>query len=244
MPFTFSHPAIILPLTYLSKKWFSLTGLIIGSLVPDFEYFMRMEIRSDYSHTIEGLFWFNIPLGILLAFVFHNIVRPELFNNLPKPLKLRFVIFSKFNWNTYFKKSWIIVIFSILIGAFSHLLWDSFTHHHGFFVENLSVLRESIIIFGMKIPILKILQHSSTLFGGFFILLTIYRLPKNVIKRPRINIAYWKLIIGITLSIVAIRFITGLEIREYGNVIVTIISAGLIGSILTPSLMKLLKISS
>ncbi|WP_113654854.1 DUF4184 family protein, partial [Pedobacter namyangjuensis] len=30
MPFTFSHPAIVLPLTYLPKKWFSLTGLVIG----------------------------------------------------------------------------------------------------------------------------------------------------------------------------------------------------------------------
>ncbi|WP_240482010.1 DUF4184 family protein [Flavobacterium psychrophilum] len=39
MPFTFSHPAIILPLRYLPRQWFSLTGLIIGSLTPDFEYF-------------------------------------------------------------------------------------------------------------------------------------------------------------------------------------------------------------
>lgn len=41
MPFTFSHPAIILPLSYLPKKWFSLTGLIIGSLIPDFEYLLE-----------------------------------------------------------------------------------------------------------------------------------------------------------------------------------------------------------
>ena len=27
MPFTFSHPAIVLPLTYLPKQWVSLTGL-------------------------------------------------------------------------------------------------------------------------------------------------------------------------------------------------------------------------
>ena len=39
MPFTFSYPAIVLPLTYLPRRWFSLTGLIIGSLTPDFEDF-------------------------------------------------------------------------------------------------------------------------------------------------------------------------------------------------------------
>jgi hypothetical protein len=54
MPFTFSHPAIILPLKYFKKKWFSLTGLVIGSMTPDFEYFVRMRIQSNYSHTIEG----------------------------------------------------------------------------------------------------------------------------------------------------------------------------------------------
>jgi hypothetical protein len=55
MPFTFSHPAIILPLAYLPKKWYSMTGLVIGSLVPDFEYFLRMSMAGYHSHTIAGL---------------------------------------------------------------------------------------------------------------------------------------------------------------------------------------------
>jgi hypothetical protein len=42
MPFTFAHPAIVLPLKHLPKRWYSLTGLIIGSMTPDFEYFIRM----------------------------------------------------------------------------------------------------------------------------------------------------------------------------------------------------------
>ena len=83
MPFTFSHPAIILPLTYLPRRWFSLTGLIIGSLTPDFEYFIRMTPYSLYSHTLSGLFWFDIPLGLLLCFIFHNLVRDSLCSNLP-----------------------------------------------------------------------------------------------------------------------------------------------------------------
>lgn len=104
MPFTFSHPAIILPLTYLPKKWFSLTGLVIGSLTPDFEYFIRMRIKSDYSHTIEGLFWFDLPLGLLIAFIFHNIVRDSLFDNLPTFLNSRISKFKQLKWNEHFKK--------------------------------------------------------------------------------------------------------------------------------------------
>lgn len=59
MPFTFSHPAIILPFKYLPNRWISMTGLIIGSLTPDFEYFIRMKIESYYSHTNAGLFLFK-----------------------------------------------------------------------------------------------------------------------------------------------------------------------------------------
>src|SRR6478609_2941554 len=103
MPFTFSHPAIILPITYLPRKWFSLTGLVVGSLTPDFEYFIRMRVQSDYSHTLSGLFWFDLPLGILLAFIFHNIVRDSLFENLPLILKSRLIRFKQFDWNSYFK---------------------------------------------------------------------------------------------------------------------------------------------
>ena len=47
MPFTFSHPAIVLP---FSKKWFSLTALVTGSIIPDFEYFFKMKGHSDYGH--------------------------------------------------------------------------------------------------------------------------------------------------------------------------------------------------
>lgn len=47
MSFTFSHPAIVSPLNYFPNKWFSLTGLVIGSLTPDFEYFLRMRIKSN-----------------------------------------------------------------------------------------------------------------------------------------------------------------------------------------------------
>lgn len=105
MPFTFSHPAIVLPLTYLPKKWYSLTGLVIGSIAPDFEYFIRIKVQSNYSHTWFGLFYFNLPLGIILAFIFHNIVRNTLIQNTPIFLQQRFNKVISFQWNNYFKKN-------------------------------------------------------------------------------------------------------------------------------------------
>ncbi len=234
MPFTFSHPGIVLPLTFLPRKWFSLTGLIIGSLTPDFEYFLRMRIKSLYSHSLDGLFWFDLPMGLLLAFLFHNIIRNELFDNLPTILKSRFVAFRQFDWNRYFSKNWLIVIISVLIGAISHILWDSFTHEHGYFVQAIPTLTNSLDFLGIQVPIFKILQHSSTLIGGFVILFAIYKLPENKIEKENINFKYWIIIAGMTLFIVAFRLLSGLEFKQYGNLIVTAISAGMISLTLTP----------
>lgn len=241
MPFTFAHPALILPLRYLPKKWFSLTGLIIGSLIPDFEYFLRMKIKSNYSHTIGGLFWFDLPLALLIAFTFHHIVRNQLIANLPSLLKSRFIHYQTFNWNKHFRKNSFVVLYSILVGASSHLFWDSFTHHDGYFVSQMSYLKNVIKINNFHIPILKALQHSSTFFGAIVITYTIYKLPsKNMVQQP-INFKYWSICTGLTCTIIAIRLLTGLDIKQYGNVIVTTISAFLISLILTPLLTKTIK---
>jgi hypothetical protein len=238
MPFTFSHPAIVLPLTFLPRQWFSLTGLVIGSLTPDFEYFLRMKVKSDYSHTIIGLFWFDLPLALVLAFLFHNIVRDSLFNNLPFALKARFSTFKDFNWNSYFKANWFVVAISIIIGSASHLLWDSFTHKHGFFVEALPGLTETIGLLNKQIAVYKILQHSSTLFGGTIISLALYNIPVDKKVSNKLSIRYWIILAAITLMVVALRLIGGLEYNLYGHLIATAIGATLISLNLTPLLIR------
>ncbi|MDQ3111873.1 MAG: DUF4184 family protein [Bacteroidota bacterium] len=238
MPFTFSHPALILPLTYLPPRWFSLTGLVIGSLTPDFEYFIRMKIQSNYSHTLSGLFWFDLPLGILLAFLFHNIVRDQLFCNLPVFLKSRVLNFTAFNWNRYFLDNWFVVLISILVGATSHILWDGFTHEHGFFVERFSALRKQLEFSGIQLPVSKIIQHASTLIGGLIVAFAIWKLPADKAVNGKINYKYWILVMLISSVILTIRFFAGLELKEYGSVLVSCISAGLIALVLSSMFVK------
>jgi hypothetical protein len=241
MPFTFSHPAIVLPLTRLSKKWFSLTGLVIGSLTPDFEYFLRMQMKSHYSHTIDGLFWFDLPLGLLLAFIFHNVVRDRLFDNLPIFLKSRFGEFKQVDWNNYFKGNWGIVMISVLVGASSHIFWDGFTHEQGFFAQTIPALTHAVDFFGEQIPITKILQHSSTIAGALFIASAIYKLPVNNEPAKKTDMKYWTVSICLALLIIAVRLSTGLDIKQYGDLIVTGISAILISLTVTPLLTAKMK---
>ncbi|MBS7255562.1 DUF4184 family protein [Flavobacterium branchiicola] len=238
MPFTFSHPAIILPLHYFPKKWFSLTGLIIGSLTPDFEYFIRMKVKSIYSHTLLGVFWFDLPLAILLAFIFHNIIRNGLFSNLPEILQSRIKIFTEFDWNFYFKKNWFIVLLSTLLGIISHLFWDAFTHNHGYFVCQISALKNTISLYGNEIPFWKAAQHLSTFLGGILIIVAILKLPKSTISTSTISKKYWTVVFITTALVTTIRFSPSFDIKAIGNIIVSMISAFMIALILSPLIIK------
>lgn len=239
MPFTFSHPAIVLPLTFLPQRWYSLTGLITGSLTPDFEYFIRMKIQSNYSHSLGGLFWFDLPLGVLLTFVFHNLVRNHLFDNLPVALNSRLSRFQQFDWNVYCKQNWLVVIMSLIIGAASHLLWDSFTHHTGYFVKVIPALQDTVEIAGKQVPLLKVLQHFSTLAGALVIAFAFWKLPIDEHARPKGNYRYWLVVGGVTLTIISLRLLVGLDYKRYGDLIATTICAILIAlivaSLITPA---------
>lgn len=117
MPFTFSQPAIALPLRYLPKRWVSVTSLIIGSMVPDFEYFIRMKVESIYSHTWSGLFWFDLPLGLVLMFVYQVLVKDRIILHLPMVLNRRFSRFRGVDKEGSFLQYFIVVALSILVGA-------------------------------------------------------------------------------------------------------------------------------
>ncbi len=239
MPFTFSHPAIILPLTLLPRKWVSVTGLIVGSLVPDFEYFIRFRIHANYSHTLTGLLWFCLPLGLLLAWVYHNIVRDSLMANLPPMLKNRVAAFSGFKWDSYARGNIIIVALSILVGAASHLFWDGFTHIDGRFVAAIPSLSVIINLFGYPVPLYKVLQHVSTLVGGLAIFFTVMALPRGKAALLEANPRYCPAVLLVSVIITSFRLLVFPAGLILGDLIVTVIAAGLCGLVAAPMLLKL-----
>jgi hypothetical protein len=239
MPFTFSHPAIILPFTYLSKKYYSLTGLVVGSMTPDFEYFLRMSTKSRFSHSWAGVFWFDLPLGLLIAFVYHGLVREYFIRNLPKSLFIRTVSFNDFNWFAHFRTNWLIVFISIIVGSASHLFWDSFTHGNGYFVLKIPVLQHKILFDGNSIPVCEILQHVSTVVGGVIIGIFLYHLPKNETVKQERTKSYWTTIAILTVIFIVIRLVTGLNYRYFGDMIINCISAGLFAWVVTSVWIKI-----
>lgn len=184
MPFTGAHPAIIIPLKKYFSRWFSTTGLVIGSISPDFAYFLSPLFTTRISHTVKGIFLFNLPITIILAILLHSFVREQIIRFLPPYLRRRTIILKDADWFKYLYKNWHIFLVSAIIGSTSHLFWDSFTHHYGWFVKHIGVLRRSYDFFGHPLPVARWLQHISTIIGltviGLYIKhLAVYKIPQS-----------------------------------------------------------------
>jgi len=240
MPFTFSHPAIVLPLTK-ARLNLSATGLIIGSMVPDFEYFIRMIDKTRYSHTLFGIFWFDLPLTLIVSFIYHQVVRNSLFDNLPSFLKDRFSVYKKFNWPRYFAKNWAIVLVSTIVGTASHILWDGVTHHTMFYVKQAD-LSTMLKIGTINLAGYKFLQLASSIVGGLAVIYSIFSLRRIHQPKTKIDYRYWVMVLFIAVFVFFLRFYKfGFHFyyfRYHRAVAVTFISTLMIGLILTPLLLS------
>lgn len=173
MPFTFAHPAIVLPIR--KCRWFSFSALVFGSMAPDFEYFFRMQPFSVYSHTLVGLLLFDLPIAILLAVLYHCVVKEPLIARVPEWIGRGLLDANNGLGKLPVWRFAMVFVYSALLGSFSHIAWDSFTHKGTRMVETLLWLQRTISIGHYEVPVYKLLQHGSTLLGGLAILYVIAR---------------------------------------------------------------------
>lgn len=198
---------------------------------PDFEYFLRLNIKSCYSHTLLGVFWFDLPISLLVAFIFHLAIRKKIISNLPTFLQSRLNPFYSFNWLMHLKRNWVAVFLSIVIGAYSHLLWDSFTHKTGYFVSLLPLLSTKSEFFYFSIINYKLLQHLSTIVGAFFIMRFISKLSKSKNDIYQINLSFWIIVIAFICLFIFLNIMEHTTKLNIGNLIVSSISGCWIGLI-------------
>ncbi|TFF40215.1 DUF4184 family protein [Mucilaginibacter psychrotolerans] len=241
MPFTFAHPAIVLPLGRLSKRTVSLTALVIGSMIPDFEYFIRMKLIGIYGHSLGGLFWFDLPLGMLVYFAYQRLVKKHLIDYLPAYLNRRFSTYKSIDAGGVSAKGVITIMICLLIGSASHLFWDGFTHKQRYFAAHFPIFTSTINLVGHPVFVYKFLQHCSTVIGFSVIGIAITRLPKGEASGQQNKARFWLSVSAIMLLVLAIKAIACIKTWNsqsefpYGDIIVTAISGLLLGLLLVGS---------
>lgn len=169
--------------------------------------------------------YFDLQIALIYCFVFHLFVRNVLIHHLPYFFKERFAQFLIFDWIDYFKKHWIIVILSIIIGAYSHLSWDAFTHEWGFFAKHFHALQKTWVQIPFKnfeVKVYKFQQHFSTFLGTIFIAFWIYKMPKQILLKTKFDYIFWLKVVLFTTIISTIRLVFFPIEIALGNIIAVI----------------------
>ncbi|KXX67309.1 DUF4184 family protein [Flammeovirga sp. SJP92] len=156
MPITFAHPSAVLPL-FRYSHYLSVSALIIGSVIPDFEHYLQLQQSVKLGHTILGIFVFNLPVGILVYYINKRLFKPVLRRVTP----IRFKRQQPRTQYSFFQIS-----LSIFIGVITHFLLDAITGEEGFFVKDLPYLMDDVNVTpNFKMNIHNIIWVSISLFG-------------------------------------------------------------------------------
>jgi hypothetical protein len=158
MPFTVSHAAAALPVHVFSRR-LPLAALMVGSMAPDFAFFVPFAPYRSSTHSIPGLFWFCLPVGLVVWFVFVRWMERPTMALLPDAWREKLTPTGPVT-----PRLLALAGIGIVLGAITHLIWDSFTHSHTWATSVLPSLRERQAALGGA-PLYHLLQVASSVFG-------------------------------------------------------------------------------
>jgi len=175
MPFTLSHAAAALP---FRRTGLVMSAVVFGCFAPDLEYFLWLRPHGHFGHTLPGLFAFDLPAALVSLFLFHRYAREPLVGCLPEHLRER--VRSRPSFSVDSVSSVALTCVSILVGAATHILWDSFTHSESWIAYHWEFLRSQVDVplFGPR-SWSAVLQYISSAAGLLIILLWFVQWYRN-----------------------------------------------------------------
>jgi hypothetical protein len=166
MAFPLAHPAAVLPLRRLCPRWLSFAALVIGSLTPDAGYLFQAWRMDAFSHSLKGSIGFCLPVGLLALLAFYALRSPVV-RILPEPYRRALLPPSQKPCVPV-----LAVLVSLLIGIWTHLLWDSCTHKDGWCVEHIPVLHAALFnVAHRTLRVCVLLWYASSFAGLIWLVL-------------------------------------------------------------------------
>lgn len=198
LPFTFSHPAAVLP---IPRRHLSFSAMVIGAMAPDYLYFVQLSHSSRYGHTWPGMFLFSLPAGLVVLWLYHELLKRPLLALAPDQVARR-ITAADLRFSFWPASRFAILALSVMIGVFTHVLWDDFTHEQGLFVTMAPELK---LYFGLDMPLYSFLQFSSTVIGAALLAWVYWRWVKRTPLQQNAVVAQFSvgvrvLIIGVSLA--------------------------------------------
>jgi hypothetical protein len=165
LPLTPAHAAAIVPLSRW-KSYFWLSPLAVGSMAPDFAYFVfPPPALRHIGHTWLGLVLFCVPVGLAVLYAFHQFIKRPLVLLMPQLVRGKLLPYcGPFPLLPLQRLAWLGTL--IYLGAVSHVLWDGITHDDGWAVRDCPQMRAVLFIaFGHRVVVFGLLQYVSSVLG-------------------------------------------------------------------------------
>src|SRR5512146_7584 len=125
MPFPLAHPAAVLPLRRLCRRWLSFPALVAGSFSPDLSYLLSRWHVDELAHRPFAGLLFSVPAGLLLVaglligLRLARLATPQYFGD--GAADFRPAVVSGRSWLL----SCLVLVLSLALGAATHVAWDS-----------------------------------------------------------------------------------------------------------------------
>ena len=186
MPFTLAHPAAVLPFGRQLARWRLLSAAVIGSMAPDFGWFMPWRPTRFETHSADALLTFCLPMGLAAYWLFQRVIRRPVLELLPSAAYMRWQGSSTAADYTSLKQ-WVLAACGVLGGAITHLIWDAFTHEGARGLRLFPGLEDSTVeISGHRLTGPHLLQDANSLIGVIIVVaIALYSL------RPGRAVASW-----------------------------------------------------
>jgi hypothetical protein len=174
MPFTLAHPAAILPLRGL--RYLRTVPLIIGAMTPDLPYYLpaRFGLIGPETHSVTASFTTCLVLGYAALGCVFLLRRPLTALLSARARWLCLTALAPFSRRP---REWALASVSIILGVWTHLLWDSFTHTNGWMVRRVAALCAPVTFGGYSGTVCHVLQYLSSAVGLAALALWYWRLP-------------------------------------------------------------------
>jgi hypothetical protein len=127
MPFTPAHTLAVIPLARV--RALTPSALAIGSMIPDLWAFMPGAPSYSTSHSWVWGAITGVCYG-LAAFVLFRICRGPAIAFAPEQARRKLAPYVAHDLSMGVR-GWASVVISLVLGVWTHVLWDSFTHAHG-----------------------------------------------------------------------------------------------------------------
>jgi hypothetical protein len=188
VPFTLAHPAAVLPLV---RRPLVASALVAGAVAPDLLYvdpvyrFATQQISGNFTltltHKFTSAFWLDPLLALLLLAVFTVVLKRPLIALAPQALAARLPS-ARLVPRVPGAQVLLRTVVSAILGALTHVVWDSFTHGDGYFVQQFPGIFRATVTPAWDVN--RILQYVSTVGGCLVLAIWFYRWYRRTTPGP------------------------------------------------------------